>query len=1078
MNRPLIMTSAAALAITALIASTAEAKPPAKPAAAAPAAAPAPTGPVIDSGVVSGLGARNIGSAEMSGRIAAVDAVWRGGKLTVFVGSASGGVWKSLDGGTTFNPVFDKQPVQSIGAVTIDPSNPDTIWVGTGESWTRNSVSAGAGVYRSGDGGQTWDFMGLPNSERISKIIVHPKDPNTVYVCVPGRLWSDSADRGLYRTTDGGKSWELILKGANLSTGCSTLAMDPTDPNVMLAGMWDFRRKGWTFRSGGEGPDAPSGSGMLRTADGGKTWTKMDATTAKGLPKGPWGRQAIAFAPSDHNRIYALIESTRSALYRSDDGGKSWTEGDRSQSMVWRPFYFANLIVDPTNPDRLFKPDLTLIVSEDGGKSFASAAGGTHGDHHAVWIDPKNPQHVITGDDGGLWISQTGGGLWSKVNNLPVSQFYHVSVDGKDPYQVYGGLQDNSAWVGDSEYPGGITNSRWENLFGGDGFFVFPDPTDPNYAYAESQGGFIGRINRHTLQQRLIQPKAGYKEKLRFNWNTPIALSPSDPTTLYIGSQFLFRTHDHGQTWDRISPDLTTNDPQMQRQEESGGITIDNSAAEMHTTIYSISESPKAKGLIWIGTDDGLVQVTRDDGKTWSNVTGNIAGLAKGNWTSWVEASRHDANVAYATFDRHTFGDFTPYLYRTGDGGKSWKALPTAGVRGWAHVIKEDRINPNILFLGTENGLWISIDAGSSWAQFKGNDFPDVAVRDIALQPQKDDLVMATHGRGMWVIDDISPLRALTPQTLTADAAFLPGRPAQQRIQGNGGWPEGDATFVGQNPVDGMVVTYYQKSRHVFGKMTLQVLDAKGQVVGELQPSKRRGINRVFWSMRVPPPRVPSAAQIAGGSTQGPRVPPGVYTVRMTKNGVVQEQKVEIGLDPRADYSAQDRQAHFDALMQATALFGRMSDQVDRIKGLQLVASQRASELPKGDPLKAQLEALAAKAGDQRREIVATKEGGAITGEIRLREKLDDAFGSLMSYEGRPAPYLTDRVAVIGRELDDVTHAMDAIEAKDVAAVNAALVKRGLKPITGDAMRRAALQDMGNPFDREPTAQATMQERD
>ncbi|HEX7841814.1 MAG TPA: hypothetical protein VF469_30295 [Kofleriaceae bacterium] len=499
------------------------------------AAPPPPAGKaMLDGGAISGLGARNIGSATMSGRIAAIAATVASGKTLLYVGAASGGVWKSQDGGTTFKPVFDKQPVQSIGSIAIDPSNSNTIWVGTGEAWTRNSVSIGDGIYKSTDGGETWTKMGLPESERIVRIVVHPKSSAVVYACVPGKLWSDSNDRGLYKTSDGGKTWDLVLKGANGSTGCSSVTMDPRNPEVLLAGMWDFRRKGWTFRSGGDGPSAPSGSGMFRSADGGKTWTPI--TTSKGLPAAPWGRVEVVHAPSDGKIVYALIESKASALFRSADGGATWEQRDASQLMVWRPFYFARLVVDPTNPNRIFKPDLRLAVSEDGGRSFADSGGGSHGDWHDLWIEPGNPRHVIGGDDGGLWLSYDGGNRWWKGGNLPISQFYHVAVDDKDPYQVYGGLQDNSSWVGDSSYPGGVTNQRWENLYNGDGFWTVPDPSDPDFVYAESQGGDIGRVNRKTLASRNIQPRAGYHEKLRFNWNTPIHASPTQKGTIYIGA--------------------------------------------------------------------------------------------------------------------------------------------------------------------------------------------------------------------------------------------------------------------------------------------------------------------------------------------------------------------------------------------------------------------------------------------------------------------------------------------------------------------------------------------------------------
>ena len=535
---------------------------------------PTPEKPaVLDGGTISGIGARNIGSATMSGRISAVAGYVQshgkaGATTTLFVGAASGGVWKSLDGGTTFKPVFDKMTVQSIGAITIDPtSNGKTIWVGTGEAWTRNSVSVGDGIYKSTDGGETWTNMGLPESERIVRILVHPRNGNVVYACVPGKLWSDSKDRGVYKSIDGGKTWYKSLSGPNLSTGCSSLAMDPTNPEVLLAGTWDFRRKGWTFRSGGDGPDAPSGSGMYRSTDGGVHWTAV--STARGLPAGPWGRVEVAIAPSDKNVVYALIESKASSLYRSLDGGTTWEQRDHSQNMVWRPFYFARLVIDPTNPSRLFKPDLGLIVSEDGGASFASANGGSHGDWHDLWIDPTNPKHVVGGDDGGLWTSYDGGTRWWKSNNLPVSQFYHVSVDDKDPYNVYGGLQDNSSWVGPSAYPGGITNGRWENVYGGDGFWAIPDPNDPEAVYAESQGGYIGRIDRRTLAGRDLQPKAGYKEKLRFNWNTPIVASPVSKGTIYLGSQFLFRSRDKG---DDLGSHLAGPDDERPREAEAGAV--------------------------------------------------------------------------------------------------------------------------------------------------------------------------------------------------------------------------------------------------------------------------------------------------------------------------------------------------------------------------------------------------------------------------------------------------------------------------------------------------------------------------
>ena len=1006
----------------------------------------------VDSETISGLGARNIGSAAMSGRIAAVAAVQEGPRLTVYVGAASGGVWKSVNGGTTFKPVFDKQPVQSIGAITIDPKNPKVIWVGTGEAWTRNSVSIGDGIYKSVDGGDNWVNVGLPESERIAKILVDPTESNTIYACVPGKLWSDSDQRGLYKTTDGGKAWVKVLKGANASTGCSMASLDPQNPKTIYAGMWDFRRQGWTFRSGGNGPDAPSGSGLFKSSDGGASWTELDANGAKGLPAKPWGRVAVTVAPSKPNVVYAFIEAAvpKNGLYRSDDGGKTWEARDRSQLMIWRPFYFANLIVDPKNENRLYKPDLSLIVSTDGGASFSNIGGGAHGDFHDVWIDPVNTDHLITGDDGGLWYSYDAGNKWWKAENLPVSQFYHVSVDLDRPYHVYGGLQDNSSWVGESEYPGGITNSRWENMYGGDGFWMFVDPADPDYIYAESQGGEIGRVNRRTHETRNVKPLPRYREgKLRYNWNTPIHVSATRKGTIYIGAQFLFRSRDFGQTWDRISPDLTTNDPAKQQQEQSGGVTVDNSSAETHTTIFAIAESPKNPNVVWVGTDDGNLQLTRDGGKTWTNVARGIKGLPPQAWVSSIDAGHFDEGTVYATFDLHMFGDLRPYAYRSGDYGKTWSALvaPDGPVRGYAHVIKEDLANPDLLFLGTELGLWVSLDGGKQWAHYKGGDLPAVAVRDLAIHPRDHDLVIATHGRGIWIVDDITPLRALTPATLASNAVFLKARPIVQRVPAQGGWANGDAAFVGPNPPGDAVITYYQKKRHIFGDLTIEVLDQTGRQVGTVPSSKRRGLNRVTWAMRLPPPKVPSAASVAFGAAFGPRLLPGTYTVKMSKDKDTYTTPLLLVPDPRTKHTPAERQAQFDLAMKLYNLLGTMTFAVDRMNGVRLALDDRAGKLPAGDGLATRLGAASAAVDELRRKIVATKEGGMITGEERLRENLADLYGNVVFYEGRPSATQVERADAIERELADVVAAFDGWAAKELGGLNAALGTKHLEPI-------------------------------
>ncbi len=521
----------------------------------------------------------------------------------------------------------------------------------------------------------------------------------------------------------------------------------------------------------------------------------------------------------------------------------------------------------------------------------------------------------------------------------------------------------------------------------------------------------------------------------------PHPFEPQRKRHVYIGAQFLFRSRDHGQTWERISPDLTTNDPEKQKQEESGGVTVDNSFAEMHTTIYSISESPREAQTIWVGTDDGNLQLTRDAGKNWTNVAGNIPDLPKASWVSWVEASLHDPSTAYATFDRHTFGDMTPHVYKTTDYGKTWTSVvsPDSGVRGFAHVIKEDTVVPNMLFLGTEFGLWISLDGGKQWAQYRGRDFPQVPVRDIVVHPRDSDLVIATHGRGIWVINDISPLRKLTPQVMTQEAAFLPGKPPQQRIDSNGGWAEGSATFIGPNPANAAVITYYQKKRHIYGKMKIEILDAQGKVVDTLAANNRRGISRVEWPMRLKAPRVPPAATAAFEASQGPRVLPGVYTVKMTRGKDTYTTQLNVTLDPRVKFNEEDRRLEFEAAMRVYNLLGDMSFGVDRINAVHDALLERAAHLKSDPATSKRLIDLAEKLEEMRRKIVATKEGGAVTGEERIREKTTALYGNILNYEGRPGDYQVSRIDSLKKELDDVNSEFEAFGAKELPTVNKSL---------------------------------------
>jgi photosystem II stability/assembly factor-like uncharacterized protein len=998
----------------------------------------------IDSNTFGALEARSIGPANMGGRIAAIDAVGED-PLTIYIGAAGGGLWKSTDGGLTFKPVFDDYN-QSIGAIAIDPKNPQTVWVGTGESWTRNSTSVGDGLYKTTDGGDTWQRMGLASSERIARVQVSPADGNTVWACATGHLWDRHEERGVFKTTDGGKTWKKTLY-VDADTGCSDLAVDPQDPSILYAGMWQFRRTPYSFHSGGKG------SGLYKSTDGGETWRQLKT----GLPAGEKGRIAVAVAPSRPNVVYALVESADTAVFRSDDTGESWRQVNNSFNVQVRPFYFARLVVDPQDYNTVYKPGLTLTVSTDGGKSFSSAFGinnfgvGPHSDHHALWINPRNAHELVLGTDGGVYISYSKGHQWHHVQSLPVSQFYHISYDMGRPYRVYGGLQDNGSWSAPSAgLGGGIQNRDWINIGGGDGFWAFSDPTDPDLVYAEFQGGEISRRRLSTGEEKVLKPLPGAGDPpYRFNWNTPLHLSPNEPGVIYMGSQFLFRSRDKGDSWERISPDLTTNDPAKQQQQKSGGLSVDNSTAENHTTIYSISESPKNARVIWVGTDDGNLQVTRDGGAHWSNVAPNVTGLPKGTWVSCVEAGRFEEGTAFATFDGHQTGDMKTYVYRTTDFGQTWKPLATDALSGYAHVIRQDLENPDLLFLGTELGLFVSMDGGSRWARFTGK-LPKVAVRDLAVHPREGDLLIATHGRGVYIVDDLTPLRKLTRDTLAADAAMLPSRTSVMVIPASVQSFPGDDEFVGRNPEEAATIVYYLKKRHLVGDLKLEVYDNQGKLISTLPAGKRRGINRVAWPMRLPPPKLPPANSLVIGSQYalfGPRVLPGTYTVKLTQGDKTYTSQVQIAPDPRSQHSDADRAAQHETAMALYGMLGRLTYVADAVKTLEDAARQRSETLPKGDSLRRQLASLVGSLAGFRATLVATGPGGWLSGEEQLREKMAKVYGAVNGYDGRPTQSQTDQVKVLGDQLEKAAARLEALQRDEVAAVNRELQKRKLEPL-------------------------------
>ena len=764
-------------------------------------------GQKVDVDKLKAMQARSIGPSGMSGRITAIDAVATNPNV-IYVGSASGGLWKTESGGLEWTPIFDDQLVASIGALDVYQANPDIIWVGTGEGNPRNSINSGYGVYRSIDGGKTWELKGLEKTRNIHRIIIDPTNPNTVYVGAIGSPWGPHPERGVYKTTDGGNTWKHILKD-NESTGVGDMVMDPNNPNKLFVAMWEYRRWPWFLKSGGPG------SGLFMTWDGGNNWKKL--TDKEGLPKGELGRIGLAMSAADSKRVYALIECDKNALYRSDDGGFSWRM-TTDQNVSNRPFYYHEIHADPNDPDRIYNLYSSVTKTENGGLSFENFLRGIHPDHHAWYIHPSNSNYLIDGNDGGLAISHDRGNTWRFVTNLPLGQFYHINYDMEIPYNVYGGLQDNGSWYGPGYVfaQGGIQYYHWQTMMGGDGFDVVPDSANSRYGYAMSQGGSLGRYDKLTGNTDGIRPIHPEGKDLRFNWNAAIAHDPFDKTTIYYGSQYLHKSTDRGDSWEIISPDLTTNDPEKQKQDSSGGLTYDVTGAENHCTIIVISPSLAKKGVIWVGTDDGNLQLTQDEGKNWTNLTGNIKGAPKNGWIPVIHTSNHDAGEAFVVMNNYRQNDFTPYLFHTKNYGKTWTRLADeAKVWGYCLSMVQDPVVPNLLFLGTEYGLYFSIDYGKNWNKWT-NGYPTTSTMDLKIHPRENDLIIATFGRSVYILDDIRPLREIAQKGISIldkeVHAFTPPVGYDMNSTSRAGvYNAGDGYFNGQNKQTGAILTFWVK---------------------------------------------------------------------------------------------------------------------------------------------------------------------------------------------------------------------------------------------------------------------------
>ena len=962
------------------------------------------------------LQARQIGPATMSGRVSCL-AVPDDDPATVYIGTGGGGLWKTTNSGATLLPVFDDYP-QSIGAVALAPSDAKTVYVGTGESWVRNSVSVGRGMYVSHDGGNRWAAIGLDSTERIADIAVHPRHPDTVYVAALGPLWADGTQRGIYRSYDGGNSWDRVLY-LDPATGGSSLAMNPARPEILYAGMWSHRRYPHHFDSGYTGM-----SGLFRSTDGGDSWEPL----TNGLPQEKLGRIEVTVAPSNPEVVYASVETGSAetkGLYRSADGGDTWALVDKSFPNQVRPFYFAQLTVDPVNDSIVVKAGLNPVITEDAGATWRTFDLSIHSDAHAIYIDPRDGKHILVATDGGVYESRDRGTTFRMWQNLPVSQFYHVSVDAATPYNVYGGLQDNGSWFGPSRRPGGIRNADWAKTLGGDGFYSFRHPTRPHYVFSEYQGGGLARFDLRTGRAKYIAPYADEETgKLRWNWSAPLLVS-ADGERLYFASQYLYRSADDGDSWQRISPDLTTNDTSRQQQQRSGGLSIDDSGAETHTTIYAIAESPLDRRILWAGTDDGNLQVSTDGGATWALVAPAPESLPAGTWVTFIEASPHAPRTAYVTFDNHRRGDMTPYLFRTTDAGRSWERLGPE-VEGYALSVRQDPVNPDLLYLGTEFGLYLSLDGGSSWAPFRNN-VPRVGVRDMIVHPSASDLVLATHGRGIIILDDLEVLRQLGPGLTDDPITFLTQDTFFYAERGGTGTNEyqGNGIFTGPSPSDDLQISYFARKRHTFGKMFINVYRGDS-LLQTLQAGKGGGLNQVSLPTRLPKPKAPPSSNrgAAFGTLYGPSLPPGTYRVELVKGKDTFYTEVVLAVDPDSPYRADARAEQFDLLQR---IIEDSETLAYAYAVLQTVADSAGV---------AGLEELQQRAVELRNRISFTGGDFYLDATERLGEEVSQLYSAVSSFPGRPSASQRAEQARLAAAVDRLATDFGAL-LDDLAAADA-----------------------------------------